>query len=117
MMIKYVAISERIPRNTTKSTNWGNSVFEAWCFERDIDKKPVDMTDGELNKYISWFVHDPVKQDGCSPYPPNSLYQIVVAIQQHLKESGLFFNGYILIPTLTNRHFKLIYSYQSTINI
>ena len=82
------AISERIPRNTIKSTNWGNSVFEAWFFERDIDKKAVDMTDGELNKYISWFVHEAVKQDGCSPYPPNSLYQIVVAIQRHLTESG-----------------------------
>ena len=41
------ATSEMIHRNTIKSTNWGNSVFEAWCFERDIDKKAVD-------KYISW---------------------------------------------------------------
>ena len=48
--------------------------------------------------YIFLFVHEVVKQYGCSPYPPNSHYQIFVAIQGHLNKSGcpevhvVFFN-------------------------
>ena len=52
-----------------------------------IGKKAVDMTEDELNDYISHFVHEAVKQDGCSPYPPNHFYQII-EIQRHLKESS-----------------------------
>ena len=38
------------------------------------------MTATELNNYVAQFVHEAVKQDRCTPYPPNCLYQIVVAI-------------------------------------
>ena len=34
------------------------------------------------------FVHEVVKKDGETPYPPNSLYQIVVSIQCYLRENG-----------------------------
>ena len=90
------AIIERVPKNTAKSTSWGVGIFEAWCMERNIMKKAVEMTGEELNDSIARFVHEAVKKDGCTPYPPNSLYQIVVSIQRHLKESGradvAFFN-------------------------
>ena len=90
------AIVERIPKNTAKSTTWGTSVFEAWCKERNTEKKVIEMTDKELNDHIACFVHEAVKKDGCTPYPPNSLYQIVASIQRHLEESGhpgvAFFN-------------------------
>ena len=75
-------------RNTARSTNWGVSIFEAWCDERGIEASVTDMTDVELNNYVARFVHEAVKKDGVTPYPPNSLYQIVVLIQRYLRESG-----------------------------
>uniref|UniRef100_A0A1X7UN06 QRICH1-like domain-containing protein n=1 Tax=Amphimedon queenslandica TaxID=400682 RepID=A0A1X7UN06_AMPQE len=81
------SIVERVPKNTVKSTNWGNSVFESWCVERQLEcTSSIDMTETELNNNVSLFVHEAVKQDGCTPYPPNSLYQIVVSIQRYLRE-------------------------------
>ena len=49
------------------------------------------MTDMELNDPITRFVHEA----GSTPYPTNSLYQIVVSIQRYLKVCGravAFFN-------------------------
>ena len=46
------------------------------------------MTDAELSKYVARFVHEAVKKDGVTSYPPNSLYQIVVSIQHYLRENG-----------------------------
>lgn len=89
------AVRNRVPKNTVKSMNWGVRVFEEWCNERDIRESLTDMTDTQLNSYISHFVHEAVKKDGL-PYPPNSLYQLVVSIQRYLKENGrhevLFFD-------------------------
>ena len=47
----------------------------------------LNMSDSDLNRYISRFIHEAVKKDG-SPYPPNSLYQLVVSIQRYLREYG-----------------------------
>ena len=82
------AIVLRIPRNTARSTNWGVSIFKAWCDERGIEASVTDMTDTEMNNYLACFVHEAVKKDSVTPYPPNSLYQIVVSIQRYLRESG-----------------------------
>ena len=81
------AVLERVPKNTIRSTNWGVRVFEAWCVERQCTSSVVDMSDKDLDSNISQFVHEAVKRDG-TPYPPNSLYQVVVSIQRHLRESG-----------------------------
>ena len=78
---------ERVPKNTIKKTNWGVRVFETWCLERQCTGSVVNMSDKDLDNYISQFVHEAVKRNG-TPYPPNSLYQLVVSIQQHLRESG-----------------------------
>ena len=81
-------IAERVPKNTVKSTIWELKVFDSWCLEREIRSSVTSMTATELNNYVARFVHEAVKQDGCTPYPPNSLYQIVVAIQRFLRENG-----------------------------
>ena len=78
---------ERVPKNTIKRTNWGVRVLEVWCLERQCTVSVVDMSDKDLDNSISQFVHEAVKRDG-TPYPPNPLYQLVVSIQQHLRESG-----------------------------
>ena len=47
------------------------------------------MTDAQLNNnYLAHFVHEAVKKDVVTLYPPNSLYQIVVSIHRYLRESG-----------------------------
>ena len=78
---------ERVPKNTIKRTNWGVHVLEVWCLERQCTVSVVDMSDKDLDNSISQFVHEAVMRDG-TPYPPNPLYQLVVSIQQHLRESG-----------------------------
>ena len=82
------AIVGRIPKNTCRSTNWGISIFQEWLEERKIDIPLVSMSDADLNQSIAHFVHEVVKRDGKTPYPPNSLYQIVVSIQRFLRENG-----------------------------
>ena len=82
------AILERVPRNTARSTSWGVSVFEEWCEERNIDESLTSMNDADINSNVARFVHEVVKKDGKTPYPPNSLYQIVVSIQRFLKDNG-----------------------------
>ena len=82
------AILERVPRNTARSTSWDVSVFEEWCEERNIDVSLASMSDVDINSNVARFVHEVVKKDRKTPYPPNSLYQIVVSIQHFLKENG-----------------------------
>lgn len=83
------AICNRIPKNTSKSTNWGVSIFAEWLKERDLNATCIpNMSNAELNEKIALFVHKVVKKDGTTPYPPNSLYQIVVSIQRFLRENG-----------------------------
>ena len=45
------------------------------------------LTAEELNNHLCKFIVEVNRQDG-APYPPNSLYQIVVGLQRHLKENG-----------------------------
>lgn len=82
------AIVDRIPKNTARSTSWGVSVFLEWCEERQVDETLTSMSNDDINDRVARFVHEVVKRDGETPYPPNSLYQIVVAIQRFLKENG-----------------------------
>ena len=42
----------------------------------------TDATNAKLN------VHEAVKKDGVTPYPPNTLYQIVVSFKHYLRENG-----------------------------
>ena len=47
------------------------------------------MTDAQLNNnYLAHFVHEAVKKDVVTSYPPNSLYQIMISIHRYLRESG-----------------------------
>ena len=81
------AIQDRIPTNTVKSTAWCTRIFEDWSKERGVNKELVAMPADVMDTCLSQFVYEAVKQDG-SPYPPNSLYQIIAGLQRHLRENG-----------------------------
>ena len=63
-------------------------MFQSWCDKRGINRSVLELSEDELNQYIACFVHEAVKTYGHTPYPPNSLYQIVVSIQMYLREKG-----------------------------
>ncbi len=69
------AIVLRVPKNTSRSTNWGVGIFQEWCKERMIDTPILSILEDELDGHLSRFVHEVVKKDGETPYPPNSLHQ------------------------------------------
>uniref|UniRef100_A0A1X7SGU2 QRICH1-like domain-containing protein n=1 Tax=Amphimedon queenslandica TaxID=400682 RepID=A0A1X7SGU2_AMPQE len=83
-----VVLLQELPESEKGSTSADaeNKLSEV---KRQLERtSSIDMTETELNNNISLFVHEAVKQDGCTPYPPNLLYQIVVSIQRYLREHG-----------------------------
>ena len=73
--------------------NWGISVFEVWCEERGVMESLLNMSNSDLNRYISCFIHEAVKKDGNSL---GLLYQLVVSIQRNMAAPKYLF----LIPLL-----------------
>ena len=67
------AILERVPSNTTRSSI---PVFEEWCEERNIDESLASMSDADINSNVARYVHEVVKKDGKTPYPPNSPFSV-----------------------------------------
>jgi len=80
-------IDQRIPVNTKKTTNWCMSVWKSWSKYRGITESIETLSAVDLNNHLSSFIMEVNRQDG-SPYPADTLYQIVTGIQRHLKENG-----------------------------
>ena len=95
--------SERIPLNTKKTTLWCLNVWDEWRNERNTATEhsadagdrfrvvpPVDLlhlcSDYELCFWLRKFVYE-VRKRGGDEYPPNSIYQVCVGIQRHLRDN------------------------------
>lgn len=64
-------------------------LFEPWQAERRIQKPVLEMTKKEFNDRLSSFVTE-LKTFKGSNYKPNTLYEIIVSIQHHLRTNGKF---------------------------
>ncbi|XP_063397165.1 uncharacterized protein LOC134681459 [Mytilus trossulus] len=88
-------ISDTIPKNTKKSTNWAKNVFEAWRNYRtslgegipEIEKFSVD----DVNKLLSRFIVEVRKKNG-DFYPPKSLYLLSVGLLRSIRDAGISMN-------------------------
>ena len=80
-------IDQRIPVNTKKTTNWCMSVWKSWSEYRGITQSIETLSAEDLNNHLSNFIVEVNRQDG-SPYPADTIYQLVAGIQRHLKENG-----------------------------
>ena len=78
-------IEQRVPPNTKQNTNWCMGVWKAWSDHRKLNVSIKTLTAEELNNHLCKFIVEVNRQDGD---PPDSLYQIVVGLQHHLKENG-----------------------------
>ena len=95
--------NERIPLNTKKTTLWCLNVWDDWRKERNAAvANAVDFADRvnavpsagllhlysdlELCSWLSKFVYE-VRKRG-EDYPPNSLYQMCIGNQRHLRDNG-----------------------------
>ena len=82
-------VASRVPANNQRNTRWGVEVYNAWRNYRCKSGDPVpDLTTGSLAELDAWlpaFINEARRQDG-KPYPPNTLYLIVCALQLHLRE-------------------------------
>ena len=81
------AILTRIPKKTHQTTQWAVSVFRSWSITREVKKPFEKLSDEELAELMPHFVMEARRQDK-SPYPPNTLVQLVSGIQRHLRENG-----------------------------
>ncbi len=79
-----------VPPNTEKCTKWSLKVFGDWIASRkgSDDECPVDLlvkqTPEELNNWLSRFVVEVRRNDGC-PYPPRTIHQILSGILRHMR--------------------------------
>jgi len=90
---------DRIPKNTLYKNNWAVNTFTFWQNERNklalnsslnisaIHPELEEMTKDELNYALSRFVSEMKKKDG-NDYPGQTLYELVMAIQNHLSVKG-----------------------------
>ena len=92
---------QRVPKNTRKVMNWSISAFKAWRVARNkqiiVIEKSEDntvpwkdlhaFTNDELNYFLPRFVMEVRKQNG-ERYPPNSLWQMVTALQAFMRMKG-----------------------------
>ena len=63
------------------------SVWKSWSEYRGITKSIKTHSAKDLNNHLSHFIIEVNRQDG-SPYPADTIYQLVAGIQHHLKENG-----------------------------
>lgn len=81
------AIKNRVPEKTRRATQWAVSVFKAWSEARQIRGSLEKLSTETLQELFPKFVVETRRQDG-TPYPPNTLVQLVAGLQRHLRESG-----------------------------
>ena len=105
----------RVPKNTTKNTNWAQQVWQQWATERlqqpmetNEDEKSllleVDITKMSataINYWLQRFVVEARKGNG-EHYCPDSLHQICCGLQRVLRAAGRvdinFFDGKEFAP-------------------
>lgn len=78
---------QRIPANTQKQTNWALGVWNGWSRHRGFTEPIQSLQLAVLNDQLCRFLVEVNRQDG-SPYPATTIYQIVSALQRHLRETG-----------------------------
>ena len=76
-----------MPEKTRRATQWAVSVFKAWCNAREIQGSLEELSIQVLQDLLPKFVLETRRQDS-TPYPPNTLVQLVAGLQRHLRESG-----------------------------
>ena len=78
-------LERSVPKNTKRNTSWGLGVFKSWREHRIRGGDPVpDLLDADvkdLDRWLPLFLVEARRQDG-SPYPPNTLYLIMCALQR-----------------------------------
>ncbi len=85
-----------IPVNMKRNNTWACRVWDTWAALRNADQTNPDTpqipvstnlgktSDIQLNEFLTRFVCEAHRKDGL-PYPPNTLYSIVAAIQRHIR--------------------------------
>lgn len=75
--------------NTRNKAKWAMRLFESWQAERRIQKPVLEMINKEFNDRLSSFVTELKTLKGTN-YKPNTLYEIIVSIQHHLRTNDKF---------------------------
>ena len=85
-------------KSTESKTRWAVNLFSKWQRARSGFKdggrfyKPLlEMTNEELVEALSYFIVE-VRNESGKEYRPNSIYEIIISIQHHLRASGKFVN-------------------------
>ncbi|XP_062573148.1 zinc finger MYM-type protein 2-like [Saccostrea cucullata] len=93
-------IKKGLSKKTEQKSKWAMTLFTNWQNERKCMLPNHDtfmyqdimiMSDEEINKTMSFFVAE-VRNKSGEDYRPNSLYEIVCAIQHKLRHEGRFIN-------------------------
>lgn len=85
-------------KETKAKSKWALNLFASWQQERkkkqpNIDvymyKNIMNMQDEEIDKCLSYFVAEVRNKSGLD-YKPNTLYEIICAIQHFMRKEGRF---------------------------
>jgi len=91
-------ISNRVPKKTQQSNNWSLRFYQEWARHRNahpdtvisgrnVPEELISATNEDLNYWLSRFIMEVRRKDG-TPYPPNTLTNIMSGLQRHLREKG-----------------------------
>ena len=92
---------QSIPPNTQRRNNWAMNTWTKWALARNnqcveqtgtmssdkwtkIIKPLTDMTDEEMQYWISKFILEVRKEDG-TEYPPKTILSLVMGLQSHIR--------------------------------
>ncbi|XP_062583947.1 uncharacterized protein KIAA1958-like [Saccostrea cucullata] len=93
-------VKKGLSKKTEQKSKWAMTLFTNWQNERKrmlpnhdtfMYQDIMIMSDEEINKTMSFFVAE-VRNKSGEDYRPNSLYEIVCAIQHKLRHEGRFIN-------------------------
>ncbi|ESO91763.1 hypothetical protein LOTGIDRAFT_163121 [Lottia gigantea] len=101
--LKYSDISDvetpNLPENaktslsikTENKTRWAVNLFSMWKKHRNNnnseEKGLFNLSSQELNEALSFFIAEVRKESGDN-YKPNTLYEIIISIQDYLRQNG-----------------------------
>ena len=66
-------------------------VLNSWLLNRKSDIDILTTCDEELNEVMTFFVAEVRNKDG-KEYMPNTIYELVIAVQHHLRQNGRLIN-------------------------
>ena len=83
---------EGIPQSTLKDTKYCLGIWDEWTAARQEHTATyippmATMSAAELSSWLTRFILEARKKNG-DPYPPNTLYHIVMGLVRHLRWSG-----------------------------